>query len=411
MKPLRLLSPALFSLSFARPRRIDALRDRSHAPRSSSSCSHTPDGTKPSTTGCRPTALDARSLPLDLFYAQKMPDNVLRSKLKEHMQYCMDHPGEISKLAKVQAQVSKVKGVMMENIEKRHCNDIIFLMIHIYPSIQLLKYLKPFLSYNFSSNSTASKSLASLNEAASLVYHNFCIYHITPLGHEVAIIFKYQQTVSKSHEAQVTRLDEKINELKAQMKEFEVDLTKAKMGEPLGKAADGKLKKNVVPELFRGVVLVSSRFWWVLLFPCAVGWFPLVVSSGPSYGWFSHAVFPGFFVALWVLAGWFSRGCLGEESLRASPLSSRLLTPSSLRKFHSTCILLLVPIDFMIYEEEILEDWKLQVMKPPRQLVVPAEKAQMRKQVVVRRLKSHAVLGVLPKTYGIGEEDEQTIYD
>ncbi|WOK93961.1 vesicle-associated membrane protein [Canna indica] len=41
-----------------------------------------------------------------------------KSKLKEHMQYCMDHPEEISKLAKVKAQVSEVKGVMMENIEK-----------------------------------------------------------------------------------------------------------------------------------------------------------------------------------------------------------------------------------------------------------------------------------------------------
>ncbi|KAK7331230.1 hypothetical protein VNO77_25449 [Canavalia gladiata] len=39
-------------------------------------------------------------------------------KLKEHMQYCADHPEEISKLAKVKAQVSEVKGVMMENIEK-----------------------------------------------------------------------------------------------------------------------------------------------------------------------------------------------------------------------------------------------------------------------------------------------------
>lgn len=40
------------------------------------------------------------------------------SKLKEHMQYCVDHPEEISKLAKVKDQVSEVKGVMMENIEK-----------------------------------------------------------------------------------------------------------------------------------------------------------------------------------------------------------------------------------------------------------------------------------------------------
>ncbi|CAN6807340.1 unnamed protein product, partial [Brassica oleracea] len=40
------------------------------------------------------------------------------SKLKEHMQYCVDHPEEINKLVKVKAQVTEVKGVMMENIEK-----------------------------------------------------------------------------------------------------------------------------------------------------------------------------------------------------------------------------------------------------------------------------------------------------
>lgn len=40
------------------------------------------------------------------------------SKLKENMQYCVDNPEEINKLAKVKAQVSEVKGVMMENIEK-----------------------------------------------------------------------------------------------------------------------------------------------------------------------------------------------------------------------------------------------------------------------------------------------------
>ncbi|XP_076882829.1 vesicle-associated membrane protein 721-like [Bidens hawaiensis] len=39
-------------------------------------------------------------------------------KLKEQMQYCVDHPEEVSKLSKVKAQVSEVKGVMMENIEK-----------------------------------------------------------------------------------------------------------------------------------------------------------------------------------------------------------------------------------------------------------------------------------------------------
>lgn len=40
------------------------------------------------------------------------------SKLKELMQYCMDHPEEMDRMAKVKAQVSEVKGVMMENIEK-----------------------------------------------------------------------------------------------------------------------------------------------------------------------------------------------------------------------------------------------------------------------------------------------------
>ncbi|XP_031502225.1 vesicle-associated membrane protein 721-like [Nymphaea colorata] len=39
-------------------------------------------------------------------------------KLKEHMQYCVDHADEVSKLAKIKDQVSEVKGVMMENIEK-----------------------------------------------------------------------------------------------------------------------------------------------------------------------------------------------------------------------------------------------------------------------------------------------------
>ncbi|VFQ59910.1 unnamed protein product [Cuscuta campestris] len=34
------------------------------------------------------------------------------------MQYCVGHPEELSKLTKVKAQVSEVKGVMMENIEK-----------------------------------------------------------------------------------------------------------------------------------------------------------------------------------------------------------------------------------------------------------------------------------------------------
>ncbi|WRX20995.1 Synaptobrevin-like - like 4 [Theobroma cacao] len=49
---------------------------------------------------------------------------------EEHMQYCVDHPEEISKLAKVKAQVSEVKGSMMENIEKvLDCGEKIELLV------------------------------------------------------------------------------------------------------------------------------------------------------------------------------------------------------------------------------------------------------------------------------------------
>lgn len=41
-----------------------------------------------------------------------------RPKLKEHMQYCINHPEEMSKLSKLKAQITEVKGIMMDNIEK-----------------------------------------------------------------------------------------------------------------------------------------------------------------------------------------------------------------------------------------------------------------------------------------------------
>ncbi|KAG6435432.1 hypothetical protein SASPL_100306 [Salvia splendens] len=38
--------------------------------------------------------------------------------MKEHMQYIIDHADEIDKLLKVKAQVSEVKSIMLENIDK-----------------------------------------------------------------------------------------------------------------------------------------------------------------------------------------------------------------------------------------------------------------------------------------------------
>lgn len=43
-----------------------------------------------------------------------------RPRLKEHMQYCMNHPEEMNKLSKLKAQITEVKGIMMDNIEKVH---------------------------------------------------------------------------------------------------------------------------------------------------------------------------------------------------------------------------------------------------------------------------------------------------
>ncbi|XP_042043207.1 vesicle-associated membrane protein 727-like [Salvia splendens] len=45
-------------------------------------------------------------------------DREFGPQLKEHMQYCMSHPEEMNKLSKLKAQITEVKGIMMDNIEK-----------------------------------------------------------------------------------------------------------------------------------------------------------------------------------------------------------------------------------------------------------------------------------------------------
>ncbi|XP_058207875.1 vesicle-associated membrane protein 727 [Rhododendron vialii] len=45
-------------------------------------------------------------------------DREFGPRIKEHMQYCMNHPDEISKLSKLRTQITEVKGIMMDNIEK-----------------------------------------------------------------------------------------------------------------------------------------------------------------------------------------------------------------------------------------------------------------------------------------------------
>ncbi|CAN4114424.1 unnamed protein product [Withania somnifera] len=45
-------------------------------------------------------------------------DREFGPRLKEHMEYCMNHPYEMNKLSNLKAQITEVKGIMMDNIEK-----------------------------------------------------------------------------------------------------------------------------------------------------------------------------------------------------------------------------------------------------------------------------------------------------
>lgn len=60
--------------------------------------------------------------------------------MKEQMRYCVSHPEEISKIAKVKAQVSEVKGVMMENIEKVNWHSSIILGYKFLLSIYFIMF-------------------------------------------------------------------------------------------------------------------------------------------------------------------------------------------------------------------------------------------------------------------------------
>lgn len=45
-------------------------------------------------------------------------DRQFSPRLKYHMEYCMNNPGEISKIHRVKAKVDEVKGIMVQNIER-----------------------------------------------------------------------------------------------------------------------------------------------------------------------------------------------------------------------------------------------------------------------------------------------------
>ncbi|XP_019239526.1 PREDICTED: DNA topoisomerase 1 beta-like [Nicotiana attenuata] len=88
-------------------------------------------------------------------------------------------------------------------------------------------------------------SLTKLTQGGELA-EKVAVYNLA--NKEVAIICNHQRSVSKSHSVQISKLNEKIDELKALLQEFKVDLAQAKKGEPPLKGADGKAKRNLAPE-------------------------------------------------------------------------------------------------------------------------------------------------------------------
>ncbi|KAI3795708.1 hypothetical protein L1987_38365 [Smallanthus sonchifolius] len=102
---------------------------------------------------------------------------------------------------------------------------------------------KVFRTYNASItlDDMLNKGMKGGNVAENVVVYN-------QANKEVAIICNHQRSVSKSHSAQMMRLNGKIEELKGVIEELETDLARAKKGKPPLKGSDGKLKRNMNPE-------------------------------------------------------------------------------------------------------------------------------------------------------------------
>ncbi|GAU24961.1 hypothetical protein TSUD_311960 [Trifolium subterraneum] len=76
---------------------------------------------------------------------------------------------------------------------------------------------------------------------------------------QVAIICNHQRSVSKNHSAQISKLNEKIDELQAVLKELKIDLDRARKEKPpLKRSSDGKNKRNLNPEAIEKKIAQTS---------------------------------------------------------------------------------------------------------------------------------------------------------
>ncbi|CAH9103069.1 unnamed protein product [Cuscuta epithymum] len=103
---------------------------------------------------------------------------------------------------------------------------------------------KVFRTYNASI--TLQKELDRLTDSHADVAEKGRVY--LDANKQVAIICNHQRSVSKTHDVQISRLNNKIEELKGILDELKTDLTRAKKGKPPSKTEDGKTKRNLAPE-------------------------------------------------------------------------------------------------------------------------------------------------------------------
>ncbi|MQL82354.1 hypothetical protein Taro_014828, partial [Colocasia esculenta] len=155
------------------------------------------------------------------------------------------------------------------NGKKKHDTDPLFHMLDTNKLNAHLKELMPGLTAKVFRTYNASITLDEMFSALGSQYTSCLLINITVLqlnketkggtvqeklaiyqqaNKEVAIICNHQRSVSKSHDAQMTRLTDKLAELKAQHEELKVDLSRARKGKPPLKDAEGKTKRNLSSE-------------------------------------------------------------------------------------------------------------------------------------------------------------------
>ncbi|RAL53383.1 hypothetical protein DM860_007055 [Cuscuta australis] len=103
---------------------------------------------------------------------------------------------------------------------------------------------KVFRTYNASI--TLQRELDMLTDSGADVADKIKVYQYA--NKQVAIICNHQRSVSKTHDVQISRLNNKIDELKGVLEELKTDLARAKKGKPPLQSDDGKTKRNLAPE-------------------------------------------------------------------------------------------------------------------------------------------------------------------